>query len=193
MQSSDRKRDIALRALELFSQKGYDGVSVDEIAAAAGIKGPSLYKHFSGKKDILDYIISIMENGDTTEANKYQMPLTCDGAVPSRKRIYEYVKSMFAYFTENETAAMFRRMLELQKYSCEKMRKLYALYVAEGPLEYMTQVFSHIYEKAQAKIIATQVYGSFYLYLGIYDRAENKQQITKTFFDCLDATEKQNG
>lgn len=48
-------------ALTLFSEKGYDGVGVDLIAENAGIKGPSLYKHFKGKEDILDALIVKVE------------------------------------------------------------------------------------------------------------------------------------
>ena len=44
-------------ALMLFSEKGYDGVGVDLIAENAGIKGPSLYRHFKGKEDILNSLI----------------------------------------------------------------------------------------------------------------------------------------
>ncbi|MGN0666638.1 MAG: TetR/AcrR family transcriptional regulator [Huintestinicola sp.] len=48
-------------ALTLFAEKGYDGVGVDLIAENAGIKGPSLYKHFKGKEDILDSLIEKVE------------------------------------------------------------------------------------------------------------------------------------
>ena len=44
-------------ALTLFSEKGYDGVGVDLIGENAGIKGPSLYRHFKGKEDILNSLI----------------------------------------------------------------------------------------------------------------------------------------
>ena len=44
-------------ALTLFSEKGYDGVGVDLIAENAGIKGPSLYRHFKGKEDIFNCLI----------------------------------------------------------------------------------------------------------------------------------------
>ncbi|MGN0696021.1 MAG: TetR/AcrR family transcriptional regulator [Oscillospiraceae bacterium] len=48
-------------ALTLFAEKGYDGVGVDLIAENAGMKGPSLYKHFKGKEDILDSLIEKVE------------------------------------------------------------------------------------------------------------------------------------
>ena len=49
----DTKHRILLEALRLFSQRGYDAVSVEQIAAAVGIKAPSLYKHYRSKQDSL--------------------------------------------------------------------------------------------------------------------------------------------
>ena len=49
-------------ALTLFSEKGYDGVGVDLIAENCGLKGPSIYKHFKGKEEILDVLISNLED-----------------------------------------------------------------------------------------------------------------------------------
>lgn len=48
----DTKQRILEKSLELFSTKGYDAVSVGEIAKAVGIKAPSLYNHFPGKQAI---------------------------------------------------------------------------------------------------------------------------------------------
>ena len=62
MEKIPTKDRILDSALTLFSEKGYDGVGVDLIAENAGIKGPSLYKHFKGKEDILDSLIEKVES-----------------------------------------------------------------------------------------------------------------------------------
>ena len=53
----DTKQRILKKSLELFSTKGYDAVSVGEIAKAVGIKAPSLYNHFPSKQAIFDAIV----------------------------------------------------------------------------------------------------------------------------------------
>ncbi|MBQ3684257.1 MAG: TetR/AcrR family transcriptional regulator, partial [Methanomicrobium sp.] len=51
------KEKILDAALTLFSENGYDGTSVEQIANRVGIRAPSLYKHYAGKEDILNALI----------------------------------------------------------------------------------------------------------------------------------------
>lgn len=54
---ADTKDRIMMAALELFSEKGYEAVSVGQLAEAVGIKAPSLYKHYASKQDIFDALL----------------------------------------------------------------------------------------------------------------------------------------
>ncbi|KAA9164502.1 TetR/AcrR family transcriptional regulator [Amycolatopsis acidicola] len=49
----DRERKILDTAAVVFYEKGFHGVGVDELGKRAGLSGPALYRHFSGKDDIL--------------------------------------------------------------------------------------------------------------------------------------------
>lgn len=53
----DRKHQLAAVASELFCARGYHGVGVNEIAAAAGVTGPALYRHFTDKQTILAHVL----------------------------------------------------------------------------------------------------------------------------------------
>ena len=48
MEKIKTKDRILLAALDLFSEKGYDQTSIDLVAEAVGIKGPSIYAHYKG-------------------------------------------------------------------------------------------------------------------------------------------------
>lgn len=50
------KQLILDKALELFTDKGYEGSSMDDIATAVGIRKASLYAHFDGKERIFSAI-----------------------------------------------------------------------------------------------------------------------------------------
>lgn len=54
------KDSLYLVALDLFSQRGYSGVSVREICAAAGVRESSLYNHYPSKQALLDRAIRDM-------------------------------------------------------------------------------------------------------------------------------------
>lgn len=51
---ANRRREVILAAaLELFRERGFHSVGVDDIGTAAGISGPGVYRHFSGKSSLL--------------------------------------------------------------------------------------------------------------------------------------------
>jgi len=60
MISNDKttKQRIFEVALDLFAQKGFDGVSMREIAEAVGIKKASLYSHFESKDALIEQIFN---------------------------------------------------------------------------------------------------------------------------------------
>ncbi len=53
---SGKKSDMLKASLELFASRGYDAVSVRDIAKAAGVSEAALYKHFAGKEDMALFI-----------------------------------------------------------------------------------------------------------------------------------------
>lgn len=53
----DRKAQLATVAAELFRTRGFPGVGINDIAAAAGVTGPALYRHFTDKQAILAYVV----------------------------------------------------------------------------------------------------------------------------------------
>ena len=48
-----RREAILAAALELFRDRGFHSVGVDDIGTAAGISGPGVYRHFAGKSSLL--------------------------------------------------------------------------------------------------------------------------------------------
>lgn len=67
------KEKIFDAALDLFSEKGFDEVSVRELTRNVGIRESSLYNHFKSKDEILDTIFerfkSDLERSSDSEAN----------------------------------------------------------------------------------------------------------------------------
>jgi AcrR family transcriptional regulator len=57
-QASTRQRILDTSA-RLFSERGYSGTSIRDIAAELGIANPSLYHHFASKQEILDELMVV--------------------------------------------------------------------------------------------------------------------------------------
>ncbi len=53
----ERKHEIAMKAMALFSKVGFDQVTLGMIASATGIARTVLYRYFSTKRDVLDAAI----------------------------------------------------------------------------------------------------------------------------------------
>ncbi|WP_349827405.1 TetR/AcrR family transcriptional regulator [Brevibacterium litoralis] len=57
-----RRAQIIEVAAGLFADRGFDGVSMNDVGAAAGISGAAIYKHFSGKQQLLgEMLVGISE------------------------------------------------------------------------------------------------------------------------------------
>jgi AcrR family transcriptional regulator len=58
-----RREEILEIAVGLFASRGYHGVSMDDIGAAAGVTGPALYHHFAGKEAMLAAALNPVSEG----------------------------------------------------------------------------------------------------------------------------------
>jgi AcrR family transcriptional regulator len=58
-----RREEILEIAMGLFASRGYHGVSMDDIGAAAGVTGPALYHHFAGKEAMLVAALNPVSEG----------------------------------------------------------------------------------------------------------------------------------
>jgi AcrR family transcriptional regulator len=72
-----RREEIFSAAVRLFREKGFGGVGIDDIGRRAGIAGPSVYRHFSSKDDIL---AAIFERGyERTMTHTHRVLLAAAG------------------------------------------------------------------------------------------------------------------
>lgn len=54
---AERSDAILHAAARLFAERGYTGVSLEEIGAAVGVSGPAVYRHFAGKQALLGAVL----------------------------------------------------------------------------------------------------------------------------------------
>jgi AcrR family transcriptional regulator len=54
---ADRHAAILREAATLFAERGFSGVSLEDIGGAVGVSGPALYRHFANKQALLGAIL----------------------------------------------------------------------------------------------------------------------------------------
>ena len=54
---ADRQAAILHEAARLFAERGFSGVSLEELGAAVGVSGPAVYRHFANKQALLRAIL----------------------------------------------------------------------------------------------------------------------------------------
>lgn len=147
MKQEDTRQKILDKALELFSTRGYDSVSVGEIANAVGIKAPSLYNHFSGKQAIFDAIVESTAAHYEADTNKIDIHVQdVKQDIPifteiTEDALFEKVRQIFEYSLHNETISRFRRMMTIEQFRSPELAALYSQRYVSRILDYHAGIF----------------------------------------------------
>lgn len=191
MKQEDTRQRILDEALELFSAKGYDSVSVGEIAKAVGIKAPSLYNHFPSKQAIFDAIVestAAQYAADTDKIDIHVQDVQKDVPIFAEitaDALFEKVRQIFEYSLHDETISRFRRMMTIEQFRSPELAALYSDRYVERILRYHAGIFRALI--ASGEICAENPDTLAMLYvapvvtlIGICDRQPEREQA------CLD-------
>ena len=187
----NRKEEILIVALHLFARDGYEAVSVSQIAGELDMTKGALYRHYKSKRDIFDCIVQRMEQQDSEQARQNEVPEESIEKVPeeyqnvSVEDFVGYSKSMFEYWTEDDFASSFRKMLTLEQFRNEEMQNLYQQYLVSGPAEYVKDLFKNM-EIKNPEEKSVKFYANIFFYYSVYDGATDKTKVKCQFGQMLD-------
>lgn len=86
----ERKNEILDVADQLFTQKGYDNTSTNDILEMAGIARGALYHHFKSKEEVMDSLIERYSN-QVLEAAK---AVAADRSIPVKERVMQTIMAL---------------------------------------------------------------------------------------------------
>ena len=187
----NRKEEIMIVALHLFARDGYEAVSVSQIAGELDMTKGALYRHYKSKRDIFDSIVKRMEQQDSEQARENEVPEESIEKTPEEYQnvsfddFVEYSKSMFEYWTEDDFASSFRKMLTIEQFRSEGMQKLYQQYLVSGPAGYVKDLFKNMKIKDPEEN-AVKFYANMFFYYSLYDGAADKAKAKCQFEQMLD-------
>ena len=157
------KQDIRQAALALFADRGYEAVSVRDIAEVLSLSKGALYRHFADKRAILD---AILENADFTAS----LPTPHDAAA-----LADFGKNSFARLTGGDSAALFR-LLTVGQYGDEVLQYAYDKYLWQQPLEKIAPAFFTL-PVSRREEAALTFWSPLLVLAGRYSRAVDKASL----------------
>ena len=186
MKQEDTRKRIIEKALELFSTRGYDAVSVGEIAKSVGIKAPSLYNYFPGKQAIFDAIVeetALQYQRDTDRIDIHVQDVAQDIPVfteITEDALFEKVRQIFEYSLHNETVSRFRRMMTIEQFRSPELSALYSRRYVERMVAYHAGIFRSLIASGELRAEDPDTMAMMYIapvitLLGICDRQPEKE------------------
>lgn len=181
----DTKREILDTALELFSSKGFGDTSMRDISSRLNLTKAALYKHFSSKEEILETIIREMDEEDRMRAEEHSVPTGPNGKRKGgvdAKDFVGYAVSQFGYWTENQRASRYRRMLSLERFKNPRLLEKWNGNFVAGPMDYTEKVlFEMGYQDSKEK--AFLLWGAMFLSYALFDGGEEKESVKRRLKD----------
>lgn len=172
------KERILYAALDLFAEKGYDGVGVDLIAENAGLKGPSLYRHYKGKEDIFNSLIDLVsshyEEGLCLTKKPEELPKSMD-------ELTENAMEKIKFTMHDDIVRKTRRILAMEQFRSKRMAELTTRYHLENLQKMYAGIFEGLMEKGILKkddpeYLALEFVSPVSLMIHMYDRQPEREE-----------------
>jgi AcrR family transcriptional regulator len=151
---ADRRTEILEAAAALFAERGFHGVSIDDLGAELGVSGPALYRYFENKEAILaEMLVSISERlldgAHACVAQRASAETTLEGLIAFHVA--------FALTEPDLIAVQFRDLGNVPDVSRRKVRRLQRQYV-DVWVDALQDVYAGT-ERERASAAAQAVFG----------------------------------
>ena len=105
----ERKIEITRIAMQLFSDKGYNYTSVEEIAKECGMAKGSFYKYFNSKEDLLLVIVELIP-----KQIEESLTIVYSRTYSSRKeKLIDFISLTFENMQSNQVHLLMSMVAEL--------------------------------------------------------------------------------
>ena len=150
MENINTKEKILKVSINLFSKKGYNEVSMREIAKEVGIKESSIYYHYSKKEDILDtifeYFIKRMNKAEITENHMKKL------LKQSPMALYQFGSKSVKTQFESLRMIKIMRIIFIELYHNNKIREFFLKEIINEPIKFWTFLFKNFMDKKIIKL-----------------------------------------
>jgi len=142
------KIKILETAIDLFSQKGYSGVSIRDIIKEVKIKESSVYKHFKNKNEILETIFINFRK----EVAKICPPVNSLKSILSNLSTKEFLEkglSQFMNHIDNPIMRKIWRIIYIEQFRDSLAREIYLKDIIHTTIDFLEEAFIIMQAKQQ--------------------------------------------
>ncbi len=151
-------------SIDLFSEFGYDGVSIRQIAGEVGIRESSIYNHYPNKQSILNSILEYYVDEMVSD----EIPLEQAGLNLDRGFDYFYKMGCDAFLSKLKEDKMMKitRLLFIESYHNDDVRDFLKKSIIEEPINGWINLFNLMKSKNLIRddCDARQLSESFFYY-----------------------------
>ena len=142
--AKDTKERILMTALDMFSQNGYEGTNIRELAASLGLVKSGIYKHYESKEAIWNALLDrmIAYYGERFGSAEHLPPVP-----DSLQGLVEMTMRMVDFTVHDEMIIKTRKLLAIEQYRADRARDLATKHFLTGLTEMFTRIFSGMMEK----------------------------------------------
>ena len=147
--AKDTKERILMAALDMFSQNGYAGTNIRELAASLDMGKSSMYRHFESKEEIWNSLLDrmIAYYGERFGSAEHLPP------VPDSLEELTHLTMRMVHFTvHDEKIVMTRKVLAIEQFRDERAKALATKHFLTG----LTQMFTYIFQGLMDKGLIRQ-------------------------------------
>ncbi|MEE3418401.1 MAG: TetR/AcrR family transcriptional regulator [Methanosphaera sp.] len=186
-------------SLDLFSKKGYDSVSLREIAEEVGIKKSSIYSHYSSKEAILmeifEYFTNQLEPENLPTTDNIFLSSDNETLLENPELFYHQGSEAIKKMLSLERNIKIFKLIFIQMHYNETIRLFFQNEILVKPLIFWNDFFTILKEKgiinedSNTKLLAKEYYSfPIYLLLELFAKYEDipESAINKFFKETED-------
>ena len=142
--AKDTKERILTAALEMFSQKGYEGTNIRELSASLGLVKSSIYKHYESKEEIWNALLDRMI---AYYGERFGSPEHLPPVPDSPEEFIAMTMRMVDLTIHDEQIVKTRKVLTLEQFRDDRARDLATKHFLTGLTEMFTHIFAGMMDK----------------------------------------------
>lgn len=192
MGRQENKKNLFIeKALELFSERGFDAVKISEIAKEVGCTAPALYKHYENKQKLYE---ALLEDGKKNfeqsmdrvyagfhDIDENAIKQICNGNIEEQIEISMKLLTEPLHFKRVKD---FRKLMILEQFHMKDLGELYDKRYVQSHYDIHEKIFKVLMDnglmlKGDPYTAAIAYVSPIIVFIGICDRDPSKEEWAK--------------